>query len=116
METIIILIIIIFMIIFTLLSILMFYMLIKGLMKIKVYYPPTKTINEISRELMCPKCGSKDLKPVGYRTLKCEKCGFTFSIGFGSGLWITPLLLWFPIIFPFIPIFIWRKKRGRVLF
>ncbi|MEM3986521.1 MAG: hypothetical protein QXR39_07100 [Candidatus Methanomethylicia archaeon] len=109
-ETIILIIIIAFTIIFASLFILTFYMFTKGLMKVKLYYPP-KTINEISKELICPKCSSKDLKPVGYRTLRCEKCGFTFSIGFGNGFWISPLLLWFPILLPFLPIFIWKKKK-----
>lgn len=101
---------IILMMVFMSIFIIVFYMM-KGLKRFNVYYPPPKTMNEISRELMCPKCGSRELKPIGYRTLRCDKCGFTFTIGFREGLWISPLFLWFPILWPILPIIVWRKRR-----
>jgi len=100
-----------FMIIFASTFILMLYIMFKGVKWIKAYHPPPKAMDEIYRELMCPKCGSKDLKPIGYYTLKCEKCGFIFTIGFRGGFWIPPLFLWLPIFWPFIPIIIWGKRR-----
>jgi len=36
---------------------------------------------ELSSQLACPKCGSRDLEPVGFYTIRCRTCGFTFSVG-----------------------------------
>jgi len=46
-----------------------------------VYYAPTRKIEELANELMCPKCGLRHLKPVGRYTIRCETCGFTFNVG-----------------------------------
>jgi len=54
----------------------------------------------------CPKCGSKELEIVGRRTLKCEKCGTTFTIQpeTAEERWIIwPFFWWIPIIWP-IPV------------
>jgi DNA-directed RNA polymerase subunit RPC12/RpoP len=43
---------------------------------IKWFRTPTIKIEDYS----CPKCGSKELEVVGRRTLRCKKCGTTFTI------------------------------------
>lgn len=103
--------IVLFMLMFMLTFIMMLYMMLKGLKRFRVYYPPRRTINEISKGLMCPRCGSKELKSIGYYTLKCDKCGFIFTVGFREGVWISPLFLFFPVFWPFIPIIIWKKME-----
>ncbi|MEM2675859.1 MAG: hypothetical protein QXT10_05140, partial [Candidatus Bathyarchaeia archaeon] len=53
----------------------------------------------------CPKCGSKELELVGRRTLRCRKCGTTFTIRTGAPevywvfwplFWFIPLIWWTP--------------------
>lgn len=68
-----------------------------------VAYPlPTIKIEDY----MCPKCGSKELEPIGRRTLKCKKCGTTFTINPENTeerwvIWpIWPIFWWIPIIWP----------------
>jgi len=58
------------------------------------YYIPIR-----AEEYMCPRCGSKDLDAVGMRTLKCRKCGTTFTLRTTvfEGCWIIPFFWWFPI-------------------
>ena len=54
----------------------------------------------------CPKCGSKELELIGRRTLRCKKCGTTFTIQpeTTEERWIIwPFFWWKPIIWP-IPI------------
>jgi DNA-directed RNA polymerase subunit RPC12/RpoP len=62
------------------------------------YYIPIEI-----EKLSCPKCTSKDLEVIGYRTIRCKKCGFIFSIGgaiyYGWFPWVFFWPLWFPIIF-----------------
>jgi DNA-directed RNA polymerase subunit RPC12/RpoP len=41
-------------------------------------YPTPQTIRV--EDYACPKCGSKELEVVGRRTLRCKKCGITFTI------------------------------------
>lgn len=41
-------------------------------------YPTPQTIRV--EDYACPKCGSKELEVVGRRTLRCKKCGTTFTI------------------------------------
>ena len=51
----------------------------------------------------CPKCGSKELEIVSRRTLKCKKCGTTFTIQpeTAEERWIIwPFSWWIPIIWP----------------
>lgn len=69
-----------------------------------VYHPPPIKIEEYT----CPKCGSKELELVGRRTLRCRKCGTTFTIGVETeGRWIVwpfwPIFWWIPITWP-IPV------------
>ncbi len=63
------------------------------------YYIPIEI-----EKLSCPKCISKELEVIGYRTIRCKKCGFIFSIGseviyYGCFPWMLFWPLWFPIIF-----------------
>ncbi|MDW8023393.1 MAG: hypothetical protein RMJ15_06625 [Nitrososphaerota archaeon] len=51
-------------------------------------------------EYACPKCGSKELEPIGRRTLRCRKCGTTFTIRTGAAE-----VYW--AIWPFLPIIWW---------
>jgi DNA-directed RNA polymerase subunit RPC12/RpoP len=67
-------------------------------------YPPSPTIKV--EDYSCPKCGSKELEVVGRRTLRCKKCGTTFTIQpeTAEERWIVwPFFCWFPIILP-IPV------------
>jgi predicted RNA-binding Zn-ribbon protein involved in translation (DUF1610 family) len=52
-------------------------------------------------EYACPKCGSKELELVGRRTIRCRKCGTTFTIrtGITEEYWVFWPFFWF---FPFI--------------
>ena len=64
-------------------------------------YPPTPAIKV--EDYACPKCGSKELEIVGRRTLRCKKCGTTFTIQpeTAEERWIVwPFFWWFPIILP----------------
>lgn len=70
------------------------------------YQPPAIKVEDYT----CPKCGSKDLELVGRRTLRCKKCGTTFTIQpeYVENRWIIwPFFWWIPIFWP-IPI---RKER-----
>jgi len=73
-------------------------------MKASAYYerPPAIKIEEYA----CPKCGSKELELIGRRTMRCKKCGTTFTIRTGAAeeYWIVWPLFWF---FPFI----WWKTK-----
>ncbi|MFQ6077212.1 MAG: hypothetical protein ACE5Z5_13955, partial [Candidatus Bathyarchaeia archaeon] len=69
------------------------------------------------KQLMCPKCGSKDLELVGYYTIRCKKCAFMYSIGrervyYYPGIWLWPMVWW-----PFF--WVWplriRKDAGRMM-
>jgi len=57
-------------------------------------------------DYFCPKCGLKELELVGGRTMRCRKCGTTFTINpefCGEQWFIWPFFFWFPIVWP-IPI------------
>ncbi|MGQ9691723.1 MAG: hypothetical protein ACUVQY_10825 [Thermoproteota archaeon] len=59
------------------------------------YRPPPLRLEEYA----CPKCGSKELEQVGRRTVRCRKCGTTFTIGVEAAeeRWIMwPFFWWFP--------------------
>jgi len=67
--------------------------------KTPAYQPPAVKVEDYA----CPKCGSKDLEIVGGRTLKCRKCGTTFTIQpeTTEERWIIlPFFWWLPIIWP----------------
>ena len=67
-------------------------------------YPSSPTIKV--EDYSCPKCGSKELEVVGRRTLRCKKCGTTFTIQpeTAEERWIIwPFFWWLPIILP-IPV------------
>jgi DNA-directed RNA polymerase subunit RPC12/RpoP len=67
-------------------------------------YPPPPTIKV--EDYACPKCGSKELEIVGRRTLRCKKCGTTFTIQpeTAEERWIIwPFFWWIPLIWP-IPV------------
>ena len=64
--------------------------------------PPAIKVEDYS----CPKCGSKELEIVGRRTLRCKKCGTTFTIQpeTAEERWVIwPFFWWLPIILP-IPV------------
>ena len=46
-----------------------------------IYYAPTQRIEELASELMCPRCGMRNLTPIGKYTIECRTCGFTFNVG-----------------------------------
>jgi DNA-directed RNA polymerase subunit RPC12/RpoP len=57
-------------------------------------------------EYACPKCGSKELELLGRRTIKCKKCGTTFTLGVETAeeRWVIwPFFWWLPLIWP-IPV------------
>lgn len=56
-------------------------LIIKAMRAPNIYYAPTRKIEELASELMCPKCGLRNLRPIGKYTLKCKSCGFTFNVG-----------------------------------
>jgi DNA-directed RNA polymerase subunit RPC12/RpoP len=67
-------------------------------------YPPSPAIKV--EDYACPKCGSKELEIVGRRTLRCKKCGTTFTIQPENveGRWIIwPFFWWIPMMLP-IPV------------
>lgn len=64
-------------------------------------YQPSPTIKV--EDYACPKCCSKELEIVGRRTLKCKKCGTTFTIQpemAEERCIIWPFFWWIPIIWP----------------
>jgi transposase-like protein len=66
--------------------------------KAAAYYPPLRL-----EEYACPKCGSKELEPIGRRTIRCKKCRTTFTIGTEATeeKWIVwPFFWWIPMIWP----------------
>jgi DNA-directed RNA polymerase subunit RPC12/RpoP len=78
-------------------------------------YPPSPTIK--IEDYSCPKCGSKELEVVGRRTLRCKKCGTTFTIQpeTAEERWIVwPFFWWFPIILP-IPVKKHIKRYNVIL-
>ena len=46
-----------------------------------VYYPPKLTAEDLAEKLLCPNCGKNELRPLSRYALKCDACGFTFSLG-----------------------------------
>ncbi|MBS7636778.1 hypothetical protein KEJ37_05530 [Candidatus Bathyarchaeota archaeon] len=67
--------------------------------RVPAYQPPAIKVEDYA----CPKCGSKDLELVGRRTLRCRKCGTTFTIQPEKAEvhWIFwPFFWWIPIIWP----------------
>ncbi len=84
--------------VFLIMAIFMIVMMLRTLRAPKVYYlPPAR---ELIGQLMCPKCGSRDLEAIGYYTLRCKSCGFTFRVGAErlGGFYFWPLM--FPIFWP----------------
>ncbi len=73
-------------------------------MKASAYYERSPAIK--IEEYACPKCGSKELELIGRRTMRCKKCGTTFTIRTGAAeeYWIVWPFFWF---FPFI----WWKTK-----
>jgi DNA-directed RNA polymerase subunit RPC12/RpoP len=66
-------------------------------------HPPPPAIRV--EDYACPRCGSKELEIVGRRTLRCRKCGTTFTIQpeAPEERWIVwPFFWWFPIIWPIL--------------
>jgi len=100
---------ILFMLVFLLVAIFMIITMLRAIRAPKAYYPPPA--RELVGQLMCPKCGSKELEPIGYYTLRCKDCGFTFRIGAErhGGVyfwpWIIPPLMW--------PILFWSASREK---
>jgi len=66
-------------------------------------YPPPLAIKV--EDYACLKCGSKEPEIVGRRTLRCKKCGTTFTIQpeTTEERWIIwPFFWWIPIILPIL--------------
>ena len=58
------------------------YILLTGRSKsLDVYYPPKLTAGDLAEKLLCPNCGKTGLRPLSKYALKCDACGFTFSLG-----------------------------------
>ncbi|MEM0049246.1 MAG: hypothetical protein QW424_03995 [Candidatus Bathyarchaeia archaeon] len=92
---------VIFLVIFLIMFIMIFLSFLRWFRGPRAYYPPIKV-----EDYMCPRCGSKELDIIGIRTLRCRKCGTTFTLRTAAyeGRWIIwPFFWWFPIIIP-IPI------------
>jgi len=70
----------------------------------RIYYPPRPGARELVKELMCPKCGLKELEPISYYMIRCRSCGFVFSVGreaaypYYPGWWFWPLFGWWPFL------------------
>jgi hypothetical protein len=73
----------------------------------RVCYPPRPSARELVEKLMCPKCGSRELEPTGYYTIRCRACGFMFGIGGEAAYpyhpgypswWFWPLVGWWPLL------------------
>ncbi|MEM1565357.1 MAG: hypothetical protein QXQ08_05220 [Candidatus Bathyarchaeia archaeon] len=67
--------------------------------KTPTYQPPAIKVEDYS----CPKCGSKDLERIGRRTLRCRRCGTTFTIQPETSethFIVWPFFWWIPIIWP----------------
>jgi len=100
---------ILFTVVFLLIAVFMIIMMLRAMRAPRAYYPPPA--RELVGQLMCPKCGSKELEPIGYYTLRCKKCGFTFSIGARrtGGVcfwpWIFPPIIW--------PTFLWSAQMEK---
>lgn len=70
--------------------------------RMQAYQPTTIRVEDYA----CPKCGSKDLEPIGRRTLRCKRCGTTFTIQPETAEvhWMVwPFFWWIPILWP-IPV------------
>ncbi|MEM1566291.1 MAG: hypothetical protein QW510_04285 [Candidatus Bathyarchaeia archaeon] len=68
--------------------------------KTPMYHPPAIRVEDY----LCPKCGSKKLELVGRRTLRCKRCGTTFTIQpetTETHLTVLPFFRWIPIFCPF---------------
>ncbi|MBO3810113.1 MAG: hypothetical protein FGF50_11055 [Candidatus Brockarchaeota archaeon] len=105
----------VFMLVFTIMMLFTLYMMFRALRSPRLYYPPPgPSASTLVKELMCPKCGSRELEPIGYCTIRCKSCGFIFSVGapavypYHTG-WLFWPMLWLPL-FWFLPI-IWLEKR-----
>ncbi|MEM2440316.1 MAG: hypothetical protein QW493_03775 [Candidatus Bathyarchaeia archaeon] len=67
--------------------------------KTPAYQPPAIKVEDYS----CPKCSSKELELVGRRTLRCKRCGTTFTIQpetTETHLIVWPFFWWMPILWP----------------
>jgi len=98
--------IIFFLVIFSLMTIFIFLMVYK-ILRYRYFLPPI-TLESI-KDLCCPKCTSKELELIGYRTIKCKKCAFTFNIGPSA-----PYSIWWFGLWPLFwvwPIFWWIHEE-----
>lgn len=88
---------IIILLVFLMVFLTIFISLLRWWKRPRVYYAPVRV-----EDYMCPKCGSKELDVVGMRTLRCRKCGTTFTLGaaYEERCILWPFFWWFPIIIP----------------
>ncbi|MGC8832394.1 MAG: hypothetical protein ACP5PQ_07430 [Thermoproteota archaeon] len=89
---------ILFLAMFLLMFAMFFFSFVKWWRSAPVYHYPPIRVEDYS----CPKCGSKELELVGKRTLRCRKCGTTFTINpVCEERWVVwPFLWWFPVVWP----------------
>ncbi|MEM1586447.1 MAG: hypothetical protein QXS10_03795 [Candidatus Bathyarchaeia archaeon] len=88
---------IIFLLVFLVIFLVILISFLRWFRRPRIYYAPIRV-----EDYMCPKCGSRDLDLIGLRTMRCRKCGTTFTLRAAyEERWIVwPLLWWFPIIIP----------------
>jgi hypothetical protein len=82
--------------VFLVVAVFMLVTMLRALRAPTAYYPPAPSAREMVGQLTCPKCGSKDLGPIGYYTLRCKSCGFVFRIGTEhvGGFYVVPPIFW----------------------
>ena len=79
-----------------------------------IAYAQMPSMNELIKELSCPKCGSKQLENLGHGVIRCRECGFIFSVWPYRGYavpylwWVWPFLWWPPV---WVWLYAWPPRR-----
>lgn len=97
-STLVIIVSIVFLLVFLMIFLIMLVSILRWFRRPRIYYTPIRV-----EDYMCPRCGSKELDIIGIRTLRCRKCGTTFTLRttpYEERYVIWPLFWWFPIIIP----------------
>lgn len=104
------------MVIFVVVTLFMLLMMFRAFRIPRLSYPPPSPASALAKELMCPRCSSRELEPVGHYTIKCRGCGFMFSVGtpaaylYDPSWWLWPII-WWPLFWAW-PI-VYLKKAGH---